>query len=180
MRTGRPPKSTEEHRAEGTLRSRHSKLPLLVGGRKKPRCPAHLTGAARDAFRLIVKDLFEAGILDSADGMLVSTAAMHYGVAVEAQSKLDQLGLVYAVTRGARDGSPGYKVMEKNPAAAILRDSLAEFRQCCDLLGIGPAARARLANRGVRGLAPAHTLPGVGNKPTPLPLKVVNDDESVR
>lgn len=43
----------------------------------------------------MVRDLFEAGILDSADEMLVATAAMHYGVAVEAHNKLDQPGLVH-------------------------------------------------------------------------------------
>ena len=176
-RTGRPPKSTEQHKAEGTLRSYHAKTPLLVGGRGLPRCPSHLQGSARDAYRILAKDLCDAGILDKADRTLVATAAMHYGLAIDAQKMLDKLGPIYPVTRGARDGNPGYKVMEKNPAAQILRDALAEYRQCCDLLGIGPAARARLANKGVRGLRPAQALRGVGNKPTPLPLKVVNDDD---
>ena len=65
-------------------------------------------------------------------------------------------------------GSPIARFLEANPAVKIVRDSLAEYRQCCDLLGIGPAARARLANMGVKGATPAQTLPGIGAKPTPL------------
>ena len=76
----------------------------------------------------------------------------------------------YAASGGdsAYNGNPGYRVLEANPAVRIVRDSLAEYRQCCDLLGIGPAARARLANMGVKGATPAQALPGIGAKPTPL------------
>ena len=101
---------------------------------------------------------------------------MHYGIAMEAQEKIDSLGVTYPVRRGARDGNPGYIVVEKNPAVQILREALTEYRQCCDLLGVGPATRARLANMGVKGgLQPAQALPGVGAKPTPL--RVVNGED---
>lgn len=177
-RTGRPPKSIEQHKADGTLRSgRHAAVPLLTGGRGFPRCPAHLTGSARAAYRLIARDLVDAGILDKADRTLVATAAMHYGIAMDAGEKISSLGLTYPVRRGARDGGSGYIVIEKNPAVQILREALVEFRQCCDLLGIGPSTRARLANMGVKGgLSPAQALPGVGDEPTPLRL-VNGDDE---
>jgi hypothetical protein len=39
---------------------------------------------------------------------------------------------------------------------------------CCDLLGIGPAARARLGNLGVKGRSPIGLLPGIGARPTLL------------
>ena len=175
-RTGRPPKPFEVHRAEGTLRPYHAHTPLLVGGRGRPRCPKYLAGTARDIFKLIVSDLWQGNILDKADRTLIVTAALHLATAFEAQAAVDKLGPVYQVTRGAYNGSPGYKVLEANPAVKIVRESLAEYRQCCDLLGIGPAARARLANMGVRGLTPLQALPGVGVKPTPLSLKVVDRD----
>ncbi len=79
-----------------------------------------------------------------------------------------RLGTTYPVTRGAYNGNPGYRVLEANPAVKIVRDSLAEFRQCCDLLGIGPAARARLANMGVKGRHAGASPAGHGAKPTPL------------
>ena len=160
---GRPPKSIEQHRAEGTLNpTRHKKVPLLVGGRRKPACPKHLKGNARTAYRLIVNDLWDSGILDAADRTLLATAAMHYGSAMTAQEMIDKFGAIYPVTRGARDGSSGYKVIEANPAVRMLRDSLSEFRQCSDLLGIGPSARARLSSLGVRGANRLRDIPGVG------------------
>lgn len=161
---GRPPKSIEQHRAEGTRNvTRHKAVPLLVGGRRKPVCPKHLKGNARTAYRLLVNDLWDSGILDAADRTLLSTAAMHYGAAMTAQEMIDKLGAIYPVTRGARDGSPGYKVIEANPATRLLRDSLAEYRQCCDLLGVGPSARARLAHLGVRGRDPRKDIVGLAH-----------------
>lgn len=70
---------------------------------------------------------------------------------------------------GARDGSPGYKVIEANPAVRVLRDSLVELRQCCDLLGVGPSVRSRLGHLGAREHDPAKKLMGVGCRPMPSP-----------
>jgi P27 family predicted phage terminase small subunit len=99
----------------------------------------------REIFNEIVKDLWAAKILDRSDCMLILTAALHLATALEAQEVVARLGVAYPVTRGVYNGNPGYKVLEANPAVKITHDSLAEYRQCCDLLGIGPAARARLA-----------------------------------
>ncbi len=105
-RTGRPPKPIEQHKAEGTLRSsRHPKTPLLQGGRQEPECPDHLRGNAKRAFEIITKDLATSGIVDSADRTLIVAAAMHYGLAIDAQEALDKFGVMYPVTRGARDGA---------------------------------------------------------------------------
>jgi P27 family predicted phage terminase small subunit len=148
---------------EGTLNpTRHKAVvPLLVGGRRKPVCPKHLKGNARTAYRMLMNDLWEGRILDASDRTLLATAAMHYGAAMTAQEAIDKVGAIYPVTRGARDGSLGYKVVEANPAVRILRDSLAEFRQCCDLLGVGPSARARLANMGVKSPNAIRLSPGM-------------------
>jgi P27 family predicted phage terminase small subunit len=155
MKTGRPPRSIEQHKAEGTLRSYHARTPLVSGKRTRPKCPPELTGKTAAIFRRLVKELWPARILDAVDASLIATAAMHLAIAYDAQERILQLGTTYPVTRGARDGSPGYRVLEANPAVRVMRDSLTEYRQCCDLLGIGPAARARLANMGVKGATPA-------------------------
>ena len=176
MRNGRPPKSIEQHKAEGTLRTaRHAAVPLISGKRIRPRCPDALTGRARDIFREIVGDLWASRIIDRMDRTMILAAALHLATALDAQDMVAKLGTVYSVTRGAYNGNPGYKVMEANPAVKIVRDSLAEYRQCCDMLGISPAARARLANMGAKGATPAQVLPGVGAKPTPL--RVVSGSE---
>ena len=168
MPVGRPPKSIEQHSAEGTLRSYHARTPIVTGRRIRPRCPAEIDGKVREIFNEIVRELWPARILDRSDTTLILVAAMHLATALDAQEMVARLGTIYPVTRGAYNGNPGYKVLEANPAVKIVRDSLAEYRQCCDLLGIGPAARARLANMGVKGATPAQALPGIGAKPTPL------------
>jgi P27 family predicted phage terminase small subunit len=171
MPPGPKPKPIEQRREEGTFRAdRHAKTPIVSGPRVRPKCPPELTGPARKIFARLVRELWPARILDQADASLVATAAMHLAIAYDAQERIAQLGSTYPVTRGAYNGSPGFRVLEANPAVAIMRNSLAEYRQCCDALGIGPAARARLANMGVKGAGLAQALPGVGDGPTPLRL----------
>ncbi|MBT9153313.1 MAG: hypothetical protein DDT35_01545 [Firmicutes bacterium] len=162
-RTGRPPKPTELHIRDGTLGTRQrAKTPLIIGGKRKPSCPKELTGHAKKAFRLLLDDLWAAGILDAADRTMIVTAAMHYGLAMDAQEKIKKMGSVYSVTRAARGGKPEQEVFEANPAVKILRDSLMEYRHCCDILGIGPTARARLAGMGVKSKSVEKAVPGLG------------------
>lgn len=159
---GRRPKPVEQHRAEGTRNvTRHSAVPVLVGGRRKPPCPKHLTGKARTAYRILVTDLWGSKYLDAADRLLIATAAMLYATAMSAQEVVDKLGPVYPVTRGARSGLPGYTVIEANPAVALRKGVLAEFRLCCELLGVGPAARAHLQALGPIRSRNAPELPAV-------------------
>lgn len=161
-RTGRPPKAIEQHIRDGTLSSEHpAKTPLVVGGRKKPECPKHLPRAAKKFFLAVVEDMWEAGVLDHADTPLVITAAEFWGSAMQAAKDIKKHGQVIEVTRGARDGAVGYIVREKNPSVQILHEALMQFRQCCDLLGIGPSARARLAGLGVKSKALEKEVPGI-------------------
>lgn len=170
MKTGRPPKTTEQHRAEGTYRGdRHASTPVLAGGRptQRPRCPAWLSNEGKCAFRRIVGTLWDAGFLDRADELLVAVAADALGDAIAAAKDCNERGLTVPVTRVTRNGIQ-YTVEEKNPSYQIKADALSRFHQCCAELGIGPVARTRLANLGVKGKPPAKALPGVGAKPTPL------------
>ncbi|MBT9156675.1 MAG: hypothetical protein DDT37_01663 [Firmicutes bacterium] len=170
-RTGRPPKPTELHIRDGTLGTRQrAKTPLIIGGRRKPSCPKELTGHAKKAFRLLVGDLWDSGILDAADRTMIITAAMHYGVAMCAQEKIDRVGVAYPVKRGA--GENQYVSLEANPAVKMQRDSLMEYRHCCDILGIGPTARARLAGMGVKSKTVEKDVPGLGQ------LRVLRDGTS--
>src|SRR5664280_510955 len=137
---GRPPKPIEQRKAEDNFNTtRHSKVPMLVKGRYTPRCPKHLTGDARKTYRTLIEDLWDSHYLDGGDRLLVASAAMLHSVVMSAQKAVDSVGPVYSVTRGARYGTTGYKVPETNPAVRVRRDFLVEFRQCCELLGIGPA-----------------------------------------
>ncbi len=92
----------------------------------------------REIFNEIVKELWPARIIDRCDATLIVVAAMHLATALDAHEMVVRLGTTYPVTRGAYNGQPGVQGPEANPAVKIMRDSLAEYRQCCDLLGIGP------------------------------------------
>ena len=167
-RTGRPPKSIEQHKAEGTLRSRrHATVPLIMGSRALPSVPRWLPRYEQRAFARLTRELWASGVLDSADAGLLITAAQ-------------ALGTMWAMSVDIRDN--GYKIayyergkyggqIEKsrpNEAVKMRKDASAEFLRCCPELGIGPVARTRLANLGVKGKEPMKLLPGLGAKPTPL------------
>jgi P27 family predicted phage terminase small subunit len=166
-------KSIEQHKAEGTLRSsRHSKTPLLNGDRTVPSCPEHLSGSARAAWSMLIADLWDAGVLDSSDNSLVVAAAVHYGRAIDAGLDINRRGLYIEEEVGGYNGSEVRIKSTPNPSVAMERASLAEYRQLCDKLGIGPGARAALASLGFKGKRPAQVLPGVGS--APVKLRVVN------
>ena len=162
-RTGRPPKSIEQHKADGTFRrDRHASVPLLLGTRDRPPVPKWLDASSKRAYGKIVRDLWDSGVLDSADDGLIIAAACALGDMMSATADIKKWGRIVSGNRGR----------VKNPALQIRQTAQVEFRQCCTLLGIGPADRARMANMGIRGKTPAQALPGVGAKPTLL--KVVN------
>lgn len=163
-RTGRPNKSIEQHKAEGTLRGdRHADNAALVKGRSRPRAPKEFLkdSNSRYAFNSLVKDLWAGGMLDAADKGLIVAAAILYGQAMEAQKIIDDYGYAYKETRGARDGKSGYKTIVINPAVAAQRAAIVDYTKICDLLGVGPSARARLANAGLKGLAPEKEIAGL-------------------
>lgn len=175
MRTGRPPRPIEDRRQDGTLRASGAKVPLVVDGRtsKKPACPQWLSGDGKKAFRLIVGVVWGAGYVDHADVLLVAVAADALGDAIAAAKDLAERGLVIDVTRVTRSGQQ-YTVEQKNPSYQIKADAMHRFHQTCAELGIGPVARTRLAGAGIKGKGPAGVLPGIGCKPTPLPLRAVD------
>lgn len=140
-RAGRPSKATEVHAREGTLKTTHAQTPLLIGGRVKPKPPEWLHGEARKAYTAMVNDLWKAGILDKVDASLIVSAATCMGEIVDATKDIEKNGLTI---RGAMGG------VVKNPSVTVRQQARAEFRQLSDLLGIGPSARARLANMGVK------------------------------
>lgn len=168
-RTGRPPKSIEQHRAEGTLRrDRQATTPLVVGGRKKPTPPSYLSKEAKRYFRQYVNELWDGNVLDKADRSMILLAAIDTELVALAYTDVEQRGRTIVQIRGGYNGSEEREVEESNPNVAILANTIARLRQTLRELGIGPSARASLRNAGAEGRKPGQTLPGVGAKPTPL------------
>lgn len=162
MTAGRKPKPIEAHIKEGTLGTRQlSKTPLVVGGRKKPTCPNYLTPMARRAFRFLVNDIWGAGILDHIDTPLLIEAAIFFGRAIEAAQEIKERGIIVETERGSRGTLRTHTVREINPAVKVERESWAQFNSVCERIGVGPAARARLAHLGVKAKEPEKDIPGI-------------------
>ena len=172
MTAGRPPKSVEQKRAEGTLRSRDKQTPVLIGGRGIPEPSEYLNEGQRECFAEIVSVLKDANILDLADAGMIELAAIERANVILCNAELNGTD---------PDGTPaderhhGLIIMGAmggpiaNPAVAMRAKSLNHLRQLYNELGIGPAARARMQNLGVSaGKTPAQALAGVGAKPPPL------------
>lgn len=151
MRTGRPRKPVEVHRAQGThRRHRHGDTPTVVGGRGVPDPPGHLPAGVQEAFRELVAPMAESGVLDLVDAPLIESAATCLWTAREARRDITERGQLIEVRRVGADKSELIRT-EPNPSLRIERDAWQEFRQLSDRLGIGPSARARLAGFGIQG-----------------------------
>ncbi|MHB8459004.1 MAG: phage terminase small subunit P27 family [Candidatus Limnocylindrales bacterium] len=115
--------------------------------------PRDLTPAARGAWRSIVKDLGEAGILAHSDGAIIEAAATMWTRARQASESLDREGLTVVTPQGR----------VANPLSRIERASWAEFRLLAEHLGLSPSARARLGlrtpDRRTLGTEAANRLP---------------------
>lgn len=151
---GRKPKSIEAHLRDGSLNAtRHAtKTPLLIKGRDgRPKVPRWLDSESQRAYGKLMRDLWGSGILDGADDGLVIAAACALGDMWSASLDIRRWGRIVAGNRGRC----------KNPAIQIRQTAQVEFRQCCSLLGIGPADRARLANLGVKGRSAEQTIPAL-------------------
>lgn len=142
MKTGRPRKAVELHRADGTYRKdRHGDgAPLVVGGRGEIQPPPGMDPEIVKVFATLAAA--SGSILDTADAPMVEAAATLLHRARVAGEDIAKRGLLVL---GRFD-----QVVE-NPSVKQERDALAAFRQYAEQLGIGPSARARLAGLGTEG-----------------------------
>ena len=171
-RMGRPPKSTEQHQAEGTIRSdRHGEVPVISGDRSDPEPGPYLTPEQAVHFRRIVDELKGSRLLDSADRGMLELAAVELDVLERCNRHLKR-GLMVNVKHGGYNGKAEYISKEPSPYVRMREEAVSKLRYLYGELGIGPLSRAALANRGVKGKPAKAVIAGVGEKPTPL--RVVN------
>jgi len=159
-RTGRPPKSVEQHRADGTKGK--SILPLVVGGRAKPNPAAYLDAESQAFFVALVDELWESGILDAADRGMIELAAMELAVVAACNRDIAENGMSIDQVRGGYNGSEERTVREPNPMVPMRGRSMMHLRQLYAEIGVGAASRARLSGMGVKGRAPGNEIKGLG------------------
>ena len=161
MKPGPKPKSTEVHKREGTLRKdRHASTPVINAGRIRPLPSQHLSERAKTHFDALVNELWDAEILDGADRALVELAAIEAATIEQCNDALAG-GLTRTVIRGGYNGSEERELVEVHPMVAVREAAMKHQRQLLELLGIGPAARASLANAGIKVKAPDKSIPAV-------------------
>jgi P27 family predicted phage terminase small subunit len=150
--------SDELHALKGTvLRSRSARrvIPLsLLAGR--PKCPRHLSKAARKEWLAIVKLLESRGVLDPGAGPTLELYADTRVRWLAAKADLDKRCLMVQVTKSTSKGEI-YSVEVENPYLKIAQDCEATLQQLAKALGIEPASREKVKK--VKAIAKADATP---------------------
>ena len=100
-----------------------------------PRCPPHLSGAARREWRRLATPLFEAGVLTLADRAALAAYCQAWGRWVEAEEKLAETPTLLKAPSGYVQQSPWLSIANKQ--LEIMGRYMAE-------LGLTPVSRSRV------------------------------------
>lgn len=153
---GPKPKPVEQARRDGTHPNRIPNPPLRTDVNASLEMPGYLNEYQRVAWEQLVEVLKDLDVLDNSDASMVETCAAMLGRMREARHELNKGDMVEYTQRGAAIPSPWWRI-EKEAAQQVQR-LLAE-------LGLGPSARARLANTGVTSKKHEETLEGLLGDP---------------
>jgi P27 family predicted phage terminase small subunit len=141
---GRPPLTPEQHALQGT--ERRVTVPNVInlavqGGR--PKCPRHLSKAARKEWMAIVKLLESRSVLDPGAGNTLELWATTKARWLEAKQDLETRGLMLQVQKATSKGEL-YMTEAENPMLAISEKCEAQLIQLTKALGIEPASREKV------------------------------------
>jgi len=173
-------KSEEQRRREGYPDHRPPRAAVLIGGRINPderatvRMPSGLSLVEARAWRDIIAPLVAGGMLDRVDLTIVELAAQALARVRQARAVIKLEGIFAP----AGTNSQGRVA---NPAIAIEKGAMTEFRLLAQILGIGPGSRVKLAgDAGSGSLRTPHEGGMAGELdrqlPAPARLRVVGDD----
>jgi len=133
---GRKPKPTAVKKLTGNpgkrpLPKNEARLPAQL-----PAMPrGHLSKDAKFFWRKVGPLLAELGLITELDGPAFEFMSHHYGMVVQAATRLERDGLTII-------GAMGGKV--KHPAAQILKENSTAFRMFATEFGLTPSSRSRL------------------------------------
>jgi P27 family predicted phage terminase small subunit len=149
---GRKPKPTSQQISEGDPRKLgvhrlEQKLEAEAkASRGLPRCPKHLQGAARKAWRFWSEEL-EAMNLDARpDAMMLEGACVAYQAAVESYETIQKQGRL--VAKRILDPQTNTLVVanvKPHPAVAQMNAAWMLLKAFCSEFGLSPVSRTRLA-----------------------------------
>jgi P27 family predicted phage terminase small subunit len=136
---GRRPRPTHLKVVDGTARKDRTNKREPRPPKGIPRCPAHLKGRSRDAWKHVAPMLDKMGVLTVADGPALELLCDAYALYREAKAVVDDCGLSYATTNPA--GDPMYR---QRPEVATMNDAWKNVLRALTEFGLTPAARSRV------------------------------------
>lgn len=134
------PRKHGVHRLEEKLKSE------ARGTRGLPRCPAHLKGFARKAWRMWSEELERMNLDCRPDALMLEGACLAYETAIECHMTIQKQGR--QLPRHAIDPATHKLVVvgvRPHPAVAQMNAALMVQRAFCSEFGLTPVSRTRLA-----------------------------------
>ena len=87
---GRPPKSVEDHKANGTYKpSRHDGRGITIEPLEKLPAPINLSKRASDKWDELVPAMLEAGLISIVDTVILKDAFISYDIAQDCLEKVN-------------------------------------------------------------------------------------------
>jgi len=148
---GRKPKPTKQQIAEGDPRQRgkHKLLEKLAKEPKPlrgfPRCPSHLKGLARKAWKFLTEQIEAMEQDHRPDAIMLEGACVNYARAVEADSILQREGLTITEQYVDKEDRVIPLKIRNRPEIAISNAAWRQVRAFCTEFGLSPASRTRLS-----------------------------------
>jgi len=149
---GRKPKPTSQQISEGDPRKLgvhrlEQKLEVETkGARGLPKCPTHLKGLARKAWRFWSEELAHMSLDFRPDAMMLEGACIAYQAAIEAYETIQKQGPL--VAKRILDPETNKLVVSNvkpHPAVAQGNAAWQLLRAFCSEFGLSPVSRTRLA-----------------------------------
>lgn len=138
----RPAKTPEQHRLEGTKpQTVAPTTSVYAAGR--PKCPAHLSDAAKTEWRRISKMLGKRGTETEADRAALALYANVYARWVEVQRQIDDEGYRIEITLTDSNGKPYEKVVN-HPLLKVVENCERQLLALLKALGLTPDSRDKI------------------------------------
>lgn len=135
IKTGRPPKPKATKILQGTYRPDRDGGADAALGKSKPYCPSWLDDDAKNEWKRISNELYDAGLLLKVDGTALANYCVNYSIWKQASLKVQKHGIIIKTKNGHMIQSPALNVA--NVAARDMMKALREF-------GMTPSSRATL------------------------------------
>lgn len=148
---GRKPKTTARQIAEGDprkhgankLQEKLAAEPMPTRG--LPRCPSHLRGRARKAWKFWAEELADMKLDNRPDAMMLEGACVNYARAVDADLMIARQGITVTESIINDDDEVIVLRVKKHPAVEVSNAAWRQLRAFCSEFGLSPVSRTRLA-----------------------------------